>query len=213
MSTSLLSKYSMEFIEGVKLLRKNVGSSWYCGNQYFARKRNYIFLQSGKNVQHALKPLTCKRFISWSCLIMFYFLSTWLLGIPFNTLATTGILSLGTYFKNFRACHLIFWILCKLNQTCNPIDAQKCTRSKLFCILQVIQEQDQMNSARNILLVLNISLKNFLIDWISISRKLQDGILKSHIIQHHYIRTYLSNDILPIQCLQIDHEPRFCWHL
>ena len=153
-----------------------------------------------------------------------YFLPTWLLGIPFNALVKTGTLSLGTYFEKFPACHLIFWILCKLNQTCNPIDAQKCTRSKLFCILQIIQEQDEINSARNIIAALNIILKNLLINWISIWRKLQDGIWynlcyneiqvpKSHIIQHYCSRTYLSNDILPIQCLQIDHQPRFCWNL
>ena len=120
----------------------------------------YIFLQSRKNVQHALKPLTCKRFISWPCLIFLVNMIAW------NSISNNrNLIIWGLFEKVSQACHLIFWILCKLNQTCNPIDAQKCTRSKLFCILQVIQEQDQMNSARNILL---IGLKNFFIDWISI---------------------------------------------
>ena len=124
-------------MKGVKLWRKNVVYSCYYGNQYLARKWNYIFLQSRKNVQHALKPLTCKRFISWPCLIFLVNMIAW------NSISNNRNLIIWDLFKKVsQACHLIFWILCKLNQTCNLIDAQKCTRSKLFCILQIIQEQD-----------------------------------------------------------------------
>ena len=124
-------------MKGVKLWRKNVVYSCHYGNQYLARKWNYIFLQSRKSVQHALKPLTCKRFISWPCLIFLVNMIAW------NSISNNRNLIIWDLFKKVsQACHLIFWILCKLNQTCNPIDAQKCTRSKLFCILQIIQKQD-----------------------------------------------------------------------